>query len=175
MLTDGIRIPGTQTSLHEASLREYRLKGRDNARTPMQWDTSPNAGFSTSDPWIPVHEDFHTLNAAMQVKDPESAYHYWSRVLSLRKKFKDIIVYGSFALVSPEHPEVFAYVRRSEDGNALVVCNFSPRPVQWTVPEDVSDLLKEGRVVLSNYSPSCDGLRAGQSVTLRPLEAFLWL
>nr|APY25376.1 oligo-1,6-glucosidase [Thermomyces lanuginosus SSBP] len=166
-------IPGTQTSLTEADLEEYALKARDNRRTPMTWDTLPNAGFSTSDPWIPVHEDFHTLNAAMQCRDPESAYHYVSRVLSLRKEFKDIIVIGSFALVYLRHPEVSAYVRRSEDPNDLVVCNFDPRPVQWTVPEDVSDLLREGRVVCSNFSPSCDGLRAGHRLSVAAVQRLI--
>jgi glycosidase len=115
----------------------------------MPWDDSPNAGFSTAEPWIPVHKDYATLNAALQAKDPASVYSYWSAILDLRKQYADLLVYGSFRLVDAENPNVFAFVRSGSatSQEALVVLNFGPHAVSWTLPQKV--LSGAGHVILS--------------------------
>ncbi|KKK21727.1 hypothetical protein ARAM_005898 [Aspergillus rambellii] len=165
-----------KTALQEASLAEYRLKSRDNSRTPMQWNGSLYAGFSTKEPWISVHDDYRIWNAAAQVNDPTSVYHYWADVLHLRKKFAEIIVYGSFKLISPEDPDIFAYTRSipSSPTVAVVVVNFRPRQVTWPVPLTL-DLSPSGAVVLSNYH-RCEASPFGNpSIALEPFEAFVWV
>jgi glycosidase len=168
---DGIQ----DTPFHKETLEQYRLKSRDNARTPVQWDASPNAGFSTATakPWMSLHKDYTEWNAANQVGDPNSVYHYWSRVLSLRKQFTDIFVYGAFDMVTPEHPDVFAYTRTALTGDrALVVANFRAEAVEWT-PQAPPSTFSGMKVVLSSYVDRPVELQVGKRITLRPLEAFV--
>ncbi|KAJ5158365.1 CAZyme family GH13 [Penicillium coprophilum] len=161
-------------ALHSVSLAEYQMKSRDNARTPMQWDASSHAGFSAAKPWISVHDDFKAWNAAIQVDDEESVYHYWSNVLRLRKRFPEVLVYGSFELISPEHPDVFAYTRTSETGCALAVINFRASEISWSVPEPIRERVSSGKMVLSNYQQETRSM-LDSVITLAPFEAFLWL
>jgi glycosidase len=163
-----------ESALNAATLAEYRSKSRDNARTPIQWDDSTNAGFSTGVPWIPVHEDYPAWNAAAQIADQGSIYHYWARVLHLRKQYPDIFVYGSFGLVSSDDSEIFAYARHCPTGTALVVLNFEPREVSWTMPQNLFAGLGS-EVVLSNYPRGKVSTIGGESITLAPLEAFVLL
>ncbi|OQE40972.1 hypothetical protein PENCOP_c005G04881 [Penicillium coprophilum] len=161
-------------ALHSASLAEYQMKSRDNARTPMQWDASSHAGFSAVKPWISVHDDYKTWNAAIQVDDEESVYHYWSNVLRLRKSFPKVLVYGSFELISPEHPDVFAYTRTSEAGCALAVINFRASEISWSIPAPIRERISSGKMVLSNYPQETRSM-LDSVITLAPFEAFLWL
>ncbi|KAI2732554.1 CAZyme family GH13 [Penicillium roqueforti] len=161
--------------LHSTSLAEYRKKSRDNGRTPMQWDASTYAGFSDAKPWISVHDDYPVWNASIQVDDQQSVYHYWSNVLRLRKEFPDVLVYGSFELISPENPDVFAYTRTSETGSlALAVINFRASEISWTIPEQVKKLWSSGSIALSNY-PQNKRSVVDSEIGLAPFEAFLWL
>ena len=155
-------------------MTEYRLKSRDNSRTPMQWDDSPHAGFSTAEPWIPLHKNYATLNAAVQARDPASVYAYWSAVLDLRKQYVDILVYGSFELVDPENPDVFAFARSgaTPSQRAVVVLNFRPREVNWTLPRKATS--GPARVALSNYPTRIGSkLLEAASVVLGPFEALI--
>ncbi|GMF81868.1 unnamed protein product [Aspergillus oryzae] len=161
------------TPLHEACLAEYRLKSRDNARTPMQWDDSPNAGFSSVRPWLPVHDDYQSLNALDQVNDKESVYHYWASVLRLRKAYPDVLVYGSFELLSPEHPDLFVYARMASSGRAVIVTNFRPHEVTWSVPEKAFN--SSGDVALSSHPGRTSHSLLQPTVTIKPFEAFVWL
>jgi glycosidase len=126
----------------KALMEEYRQKGRDNARTPMHWDTTPNAGFTTGTSWIRVNDTHREINAATQIDEPQSVYHCWRQVLEKRKALKDIFVYGDFELVDEENPYVFAYKRTSVEGDAaLVVCNFSTGAVTWKMVGRVKEIL----------------------------------
>lgn len=143
----------------------------------MLWDDSPNAGFSVAQPWIPVNGDhLATINAAAQVQDLDSAFWYWVKVLSLRKQYPEIFVYGSFALVNPENEDIFAYTRTSlssQREGALIVLNFRLHEVTWAVPEGL--LSRQGRLVLSNYpSQERANLAETATITLGPLEALVW-
>lgn len=148
---------------------EYQKKSRDNARTPMQWDSSPQAGFTTSThPWMRVNDNYKAVNAASQTGNPRSVYHTYRRVLQTRKEHKDLFVYGSFELVDEPNEKVFAYRRRAADGSvaALVVCNFSLDEVEWEIP--VGDVPKE--VLLSTHDRTLSEV-SGEKMSLAGLEA----
>ena len=122
-------------------------KARDHARTPMQWDSSPNAGFCTEgiQPWMRVNDDYRSVNAAAQLTnstpDALSVWQFWQRGLANRKAHKDVFVYGSFEVAGPENEEVFAYFRTGNKGGRwLVVLNFCGKDVTWEVPQDCKEV-----------------------------------
>jgi glycosidase len=157
----------------ERQMKQYRLKSRDNARTPMQWDRSSNAGFTEGAPWMDVHEDYEEWNAEAQVQDEESTYWYWARTLKLRKEKVDLFVYGDFGLVAEGHGSVFAYKRMFKGEMALVVCNFTGDEVEFVVPEEYKGVL-EGKVLLNNYRGGAQVARGEGRVRLRPFEAVVF-
>lgn len=99
-------------------------KSRDNARTPMQWDDSPNAGFTTGKPWLAVNPNYVKINAAEQMARPDSVFHYYQKLIELRHTH-DVIVYGTYDLLLPEDPDLYVYTRTLGDQKLLVVCNLS--------------------------------------------------
>ncbi|KAG6280396.1 hypothetical protein E4U48_007930 [Claviceps purpurea] len=138
--------------------KEYQKKSRDNARTPMQWDDSPQAGFTTSStPWMRVHDNYKDINAASQANDPTSVFHMYRLVLEKRKEHKDILVYGDFELVDEANEKIFAYKRFASNGEAaLVVCNFSKEPVMWTIP------FRAKAVLVTSTGKTLDDMSAGE-------------
>ncbi|KAF4627574.1 hypothetical protein G7Y89_g10580 [Cudoniella acicularis] len=127
---------------------EIWRKSRDNARTPMQWDTTPHAGFSTTTPWQKENESYTTINASSQVNAKDSVFSYWASILRLRKSH-EIFIYGDFELVDAEHEDVFAYKRSFEGKGVLIVANFRKEVVKWIVPKGV--LLVKEKVLTKNY------------------------
>lgn len=117
-----------------------KLRGRDNARTPMQWNDQENAGFSTGDPWISVNPNYQKINAAEQLSRTDSVYQYYQKLIALRKE-KEIIIYGSFEAVEEENEEVFAYRRTLGDEKLLVICNFTDRETKFEIPGQVTCLI----------------------------------
>ena len=105
-------------------MRSLMVKGRDNARTPVQWDASPNAGFTTGTPWIAVNDNHREINAAAAVADPESVFHHYRRLIELRHALP-VVVHGDFTLLAPDDTQVFAYIRRWEGASLLVAANLS--------------------------------------------------
>ena len=103
-----------------------RSKGRDNARTPMQWDASPNGGFTDGTPWIVVNPNVREINVAAAIRDPDSVLHYYRALLALRRE-RDVLRYGDFSLLLQEHPQVFAYARTFEGQQIRIYCNFTDR------------------------------------------------
>ena len=91
-------------------LTQLQLKGRDNARTPMQWDASPNAGFTTGTPWIKVNPNYPRINAAAELADDDSIFCYYQRLLALRKQHP-VFVYGTYDLLLPDDPDLYVYTR----------------------------------------------------------------
>lgn len=136
----------------------------------MQWDDTPNAGFTTpsATPWMRLNDNFTHVNAAAQVDDPESVFRCYRAVLDARKSLKDVFVYGDFGLVDEAHDQVFAYKRTAEDGEeaALVVCNFTDVHVQWKMP------LGAREVLVSPAGRTVEELGKGKIVRLAPCEAF---
>lgn len=141
-----------------------RFVGRDNARTPMQWDDSENAGFTTGTPWILVNPNYTKINAKAELADENSVFHYYKKLIALRKEY-DIIPYGEYQLLMPEDEELYVYTRAYEGRKLLVVCSFTDKERTCDIPEEFAD----GTCLISNYEyENCKGV-----VTLRPYEAFV--
>ena len=139
-------------------------KSRDNARTPMQWDASENAGFTTGKPWIAVNPNYKKINVADQLKREDSVFHYYQKLIRLRKE-NEIIVYGNYELLLPEDENIFAYKRTLDNQKLLVVCNFSKSEQKF----DFSGY-ENAKVLISNYNRDArkDGI-------LKPYEATVLL
>ena len=139
-------------------------KSRDNARTPMQWDASENAGFTVGTPWIAVNPNYKKVNVADQLKREDSVFHYYQKLIRLRKE-NEIIVYGNYELLLPEDENIFAYVRTLDNQKLLVVCNFSKSEQKF----DFSGY-ENAKVLISNYNRDVrkDGI-------LKPYEATVLL
>jgi oligo-1,6-glucosidase len=145
-------------------LRAIHAVGRDNARTPVQWDDSPNGGFTTGTPWIGVNPNVDTVNAAAARADDRSVFHHYRRLIALRRSMP-VIVEGSFELVARDHPHVYAFLRRLGDEHLLVACNFSGDHQTVEVPADLAGRALEP--VIGNYPT---GPVSGSSLSLRPWE-----
>lgn len=163
--------------VQETARQEYRKKSRDNARTPVQWSDAPNAGFTSPDvkPWMSVNPDYVKVNAAAEVKDPNSTYHYWAAVLGLRKKYLDIFVYGDWVLVDRPSQDVFAYTRQYENQKALVMCNWTEKNLNWDASSNGFSDVKE--LLLNNYEGATEAKQrfSGGKWSLRPYEAAVML
>ena len=139
-------------------------KSRDNARTPMQWDASKNAGFTTGTPWIAVNPNYKKINVADQLKREDSVFHYYQKLIRLRKE-NEIIVYGNYELLLPEDENIFAYTRTLDNQKLLVVCNFSKSEQKF----DFSGY-ENAKVLISNYNRD-----AREDGILKPYEATVLL
>ena len=152
-------------------------KGRDNARTPMQWDDTENAGFTTGTPWLGVNPNYTEINARSQLQDENSVFHYYKKLIHLRKE-NSIFVDGDFTLLLPEDENIFAYVREYEGRKLLVAANFTDKEVEcpllkeWGVPADEDGAAKSRdngvKLLIHNYND----LPSQQK--LRPYEAMIW-
>lgn len=138
--------------------------GRDNARFPMQWDDTANAGFTTGKPWIDVNENYRKIHAAAQVRDAHSVYSYYKKLIALRHKL-DVMVYGEYHLILDDSEEIFAYTRTLDEEKLLVLCNFTQHEVNVPLADEFTG--KE-EVVISNYD---DTIVQDQSICLRAYEA----
>jgi oligo-1,6-glucosidase len=129
-----------------AVLAALRHMSRDNARTPVQWDASRHAGFTTATPWLPVNPDHEEWNAAAQRADPRSVLAHYRRLIALRHE-NPVVALGDFAMLLPEHDNVYAFTRTLDGQALLVICNLSrtPYPLAELVPQAV-----DGRLVLGN-------------------------
>jgi glycosidase len=151
---------------------EYQKKSRDNARTPMQWNASPNAGFTSAKttPWMSANPNYTEVNAESQINDPNSPFSYWRSMLAMRKKYMDIVVYGNFEMLDETNEKVMSYMRQSDKGERmLVLCNFSADKVEWK-----SEQLIAKEVVLSSYERSLEDIGRG-SIPLDAYEAITLL
>jgi oligo-1,6-glucosidase len=142
-------------------LRSLAVKGRDNARTPMLWDASEHAGFTTGTPWLPANDNRDVINAEAEVADPDSVFHHYRRLVELRHT-DDVVVDGRFALLLPEDPALWVFTRTLEGRVLLVLANCSSSPA--TVPPDAVPELTGSEVLLPTHGTSYD-------LTLRPWES----
>ena len=148
----------------EDVMNSIYVKSRDNARTPMHWDDSENAGFTTGTPWIKVNPNYMTINAASQVGKEDSIYTYYKTLIALRKKYP-VFIDGRFEMLVPEDPQVFAYTRKDENSELLVVCNFFGEKIKNPVEKDISQY----QLLLTNEKENAD---AG---VLMPYEARIYI
>ena len=145
----------------EEMMAAIGYKGRDNARTPMQWDDSANAGFSGADatPWIMVNPNYTKINAKDQVSREDSVFKYYQKLIKLRHE-SDLIVYGTYDLILDDDKDIYAYIRTLGDEKLIVYCNFSENTREVELPEEFTD----GKILISNYNDA----KVSEKITLRP-------
>lgn len=146
-----------------------RYKSRDNSRTPMQWDDTDNGGFTSGTPWIGVNPNYKTVNVKEQRNRADSVFHYYQKLISLRKQY-EIIVYGTYELLLPNHKSLYAYMRALGDEKLLTVCNFSEERQIYEPPKEFVE--GQAKRLISNY----EQVSLEIQMTLRPYEAMVyWL
>ena len=145
-------------------MKSIYAKGRDNARTPMQWDDSANAGFTTGTPWIKVNDNYDKINAKSQVDDPDSNFSCYKKLVQLRKDYS-VFVDGKFTLLLEDDENIFAYSRKNEEKTMIVVCNFFDKEIPMPLAKECEGM----EVLISNYKDTSD-----MSV-LRPYEARMYI
>lgn len=139
----------------EDILSAIYARGRDNARTPMQWSAGPNAGFTTGEPWLPVNPNYTEINAVAALADPDSVFYFYQKLIALRKAYP-VFRDGDFQLLEAEDEQRFAYVRETEREALLVVCNFTAE----TLPDVCPERFRGAEVLLGNYpDPAGEDLR----------------
>ena len=147
---------------HEEMMGYLKRISRDNARTPMQWDDSANAGFTTGTPWIKVNSNYKTVNAKQQTNDPDSVFSYYKELIRLRHE-NDIIVYGEYELLEPQNEELFIYTRTWNIEQLMVLCNFTDKDA--VIPAAVmAQIPADAQILISNHVGNLE-------VVLRPYEA----
>lgn len=139
-------------------------KGRDNARTPMQWDDSAYAGFSTANPWIMVNPNYTKINAKDQINREDSVFKYYQKLIKLRHE-SELIVYGTYDLILDDDKDIYAYIRTLGDEKLIVYCNFSENTREVELPKEFTN----GKVLISNYIDA----KVNHKITLRPYEAIV--
>ncbi len=147
-------------------LRSLHAKSRDNARTPMQWDTTAHAGFTGGTPWLQVNPNYTAINAADELEDAGSVFHYYQTLIHLRKQYP-IFSDGNFTLLFAEHPALFAYQRRMGGQIMTVLCNFYAD--EFTLPAAEIGALPLDMLLLSNYRAPANAAH------FRPYEARIYL
>jgi len=144
-------------------MKQTAFSCRDNGRTPFQWNSSANAGFTIGTPWIKVNSNYKTINEAAQDKDPNSPLNYFRRIVKLRKN-NLVLVYGKYTLLDKSNPDVYAYARELDGRKLLILLNFRNEPKVASTGLDLS----KGKVLIDNYTePSTDG-------KLKPYEAVVY-
>ena len=163
--------------LTEAGLRQpdellecIAYKSRDNARTPMQWNSGKNAGFTEGTPWIMVNPNYTEINAEKEMADPDSVFHYYRKLIFLRRssQWSELIVYGHYELLAPEDPHVFAYTREYQGQRLLAVCNVSDEKVIFQIPEEIS--WQKAEKLIGNYQEQI----LERKMEMKPWEAMVW-
>lgn len=141
-------------------MRQIQFECRDNGRTPFQWDSTTNAGFTVGTPWIKVNSNYTTINAATQETDPNSVLNYFRKVVKLRKD-NPVLVYGKYTLLDKNNPDVYAYTRELDGQKFLILLNFKNKTAPVTIDID----LDKPKLLLNNYN------QAGSGNNLLPYEA----
>ncbi|KMJ58719.1 trehalose-6-phosphate hydrolase [Bacillus sp. LL01] len=154
----------------EEILEILRHKSRDNSRTPVQWNTKDNAGFTEGMPWIGVANNYPEINAEVALKDEDSVFYHYKKLIELRKHY-DVITHGDFQLIEGEHPEIFAYIRNSENEKLLVLSNYYDRNTSFVLPEDIDVDGYRSEILLSNYEDSTADFK---EISLRPYESIVY-
>ncbi|MGE6554828.1 glycoside hydrolase family 13 protein [Exiguobacterium artemiae] len=146
-------------------LRAVHVKGRDNARTPIQWDATEHGGFTTGTPWLKVNPNYPLINVEQALADPDSIFYYYKQLIALRHQH-DLIVYGEYALILEDETDVYAYTRTYENETWYIYCSFSKEEVTIPLSHDTSDS------VIGNYNES--PMVSKEELVLRPYEAIVY-
>ncbi|WP_350020036.1 glycoside hydrolase family 13 protein [Priestia flexa] len=159
------RIQRAKGQDHEEIMKVIWETGRDNSRTPMQWDRTKNAGFSTGTPWMKVNPNYVDINVEKQISDEESILNFYKKLVALRKQH-EVFVYGTYDLLLENHPAIYAYTRTLDEKKAIVICNVSSKQQEFKLPKEVK--VKEEELLIHNYQVATDEMV--QEFTLQPYE-----
>jgi trehalose-6-phosphate hydrolase len=169
------RILQEQGKSPEEAFAVIRERSRDNARTPMPWNSGPGAGFTSGTPWIKLDERYPAINVQDQLADPDSVFHHYKKLIALRKEMP-IFTEGTFVRLDERHPQVFAYGRWNEDTNdaLLVVSNFSSRDAEYRFPDQTSAqwLMPGDAQLLAASTPEAPALDV--ELILPPYGSYMW-
>ena len=149
---------------HEVFWPCITFKSRDNARTPAQWDDSPHAGFTTGTPWIEVNPNYTEINAKAETADPDSVFHYYKKLIALRKAYP-VVVYGKYEAMMEDSEELYVYTRAFENESLLVVCSFCDHDTNFTLPAEFAG----ASCLICNV----ENEYGSPKMTLKPYEAFV--
>ncbi|OIJ18439.1 glucohydrolase [Anaerobacillus alkalidiazotrophicus] len=155
---------------HEEIMDIIWKNGRDNSRTPMQWNDEENAGFTTGQPWLKVNPNYKQINVQQSIEDPNSIYNYYKKLIQLRNEIP-ALVYGSYELVLEEHEYIYAYTRTLADEIVLILTNLFEEEAEFTLPETLID--KPRKFCIGNYD--VDPIEDIKKVVLKPYEARVYL
>jgi oligo-1,6-glucosidase len=139
-------------------------KGRDNARTPMQWTSSENAGFTPGIPWLKINSNYKEINVEKAINDPNSIFHYYKKLIRIRKEHP-IVVYGEYQSILEDHEQIYAYVRTFKDEKLLVMANFFENTAVFNLPRHIKYDVKQ--LLINNYKVNDHSL---DSIDLQPYE-----
>ncbi len=151
----------------KTSLNMINRKTRDNARTPMQWNDSKNAGFSAGKSWIEVNPNYQNINVEQDLKAKDSIYKYYQKLLDLKKN-NEVIVDGEYNVIDSDDSDIYAYTRTTTKGQVLVICSFTANKVKFDLPEEY---VGKGKILLSNYDTNLKDLPA--TIYLKPYEGIV--
>jgi trehalose-6-phosphate hydrolase len=154
----------------EEILEILRHKSRDNSRTPVQWNSEENAGFTKGTPWIGVASNYPKINAEVALKDEDSVFYHYKKLIDLRKQY-DVVTHGDFQLIEGDHTEIFAYIRNCENEKLLVVSNYYGINTSFELPEDIDVEGYSAEILLSNYG---DSPQEYKKLSLRPYESIIY-
>jgi alpha-glucosidase len=155
---------------HEEVMEVIWKNGRDNSRTPMQWDDSENAGFSSGKPWMKVNPNFTEINVERAKQDPDSIYHHYKKLIALRAA-NPITVYGTYDLILPEDERIYAYTRTLGNEKLLVMSNLTSEEALFDLPFDLE--FDSSELLLNNYE--ADPAEKIETVALRPYESRVYM
>lgn len=149
----------------EQALMILDVHSRDNSRTPMQWDDSINAGFTTGTPWIQTADNYTEINVKNSLEDKDSIFYYYQKLIQLRKNY-DVIAYGGIKPLLREDKRVFAYERNYKGQKLIVICNFYPTTYEIELPYDLSNY----KCILNNYKNEAKA----KKIALKPYETLVY-
>jgi oligo-1,6-glucosidase/glucan 1,6-alpha-glucosidase len=154
---------------HEQIMESIYAKGRDNARTPMQWDDSENGGFTSGKSWININLNYKEINAKSQLNDPDSIFNYYKKLIQIRKS-NPVVVYGKYDLILEDNKEIFIYTRTLENEKLLVICNFTQNNA--VLKYDQQAEIKHRELLISNYDVDVND--AIDNIELKPYESRIY-
>lgn len=160
-----------QGKSHEEIMGILKQKSRDNSRTPVQWNDAAHSGFTKGTPWINVAANYKSINVETSLKDDDSIFYHYKKLIQLRKNY-DIITNGDFQMILADHPEIFAYVRNGHNEKLLVINNFYGKTTEFILPAELGLNNVQSKILISNYP---DTPKEFSKFTLRPYESIVYI
>ena len=150
----------------EVFMKSLNYNSRENSRTPLQWDNSVNAGFSTAEPWKRVNPNYTEINVKQQLEDPNSVLNHFKKMTQIRKENK-VLTYGTYTIIDEEHPNIYAYTRSDSTTTKTVLLNFSSEPSSI----EIKGISSSAKPIINNYN---NLLIENNTVTLEPYQAVIF-